>query len=60
MSIDKGVYIIIAGIKSTCAENVCISSTYTIDAQIRYASIGGTYIGNICARNAFIRGVKSI
>lgn len=55
---DRDIYIVPAGIESTCTRDICISSTYTVGTWIRFADVGGAYNKGICAKNAFVEGIE--
>lgn len=57
-NIDKNAYIIATGIRSTCARDISIGSTYATGTWIRCTGIGSTYTKGIYIKNAFVGDVK--
>lgn len=57
-NINRGAYIVIASIESTCTRDIYIDSTCAMGTWIKYAGIGGTCIGGICVKSICIRDVE--
>lgn len=57
-STDKGGCIIAVSIANTYTKDTCIDSTCDAGAWIKCIGIGVACIKDICAKNAFVEGVR--
>lgn len=55
---NRGTCIVATDIRSICAKDTCISSSYTFSTWIGCFGVGSTCIKGICTRGTSIRGVE--